>query len=376
MKKKQTKTRYEWHYSYDDRERKWKPTSMKQKALWVFILIFWLVGTCTFFAMKTQEQMTPQVTSVKAETSYSAGSPAKLPLDCLQVDEYGMHLYMIYEGTGWEAGTRVQEVQGFSMDENNVLLDNGGWGEYVQYASKALTEGELVDVIRGDNKVPDQWLAVFPEKAPELGDLDSGYEVVAWVENAVLLSVESDTQPFMEGRAKSNIPVLAEARVYSLNDMKQFLDNFVCSGLLLAILIIVLSLWGYAWYENQHDKKYPRLWPLSLGIGLVFMGCIAVILHFVNLPSSLLPPDHITDLGYFFHEFDQFFEALDRFAGQHETVDNLLKAKTIARFGNLGIMALGGVIAALIVRGEDFLMEELFVRRMRRQGRVNIILTQ
>jgi len=247
----------------------------------------------------------------------------------VQIDENRMHLYMIYEGTGWEAGTRVQEVQGLSMDENNVLLDNGGWGEYVQYASKTLTDGELVEVIRGGGKVPDLWLAVFPEKAPELSDLGTGYEVVAHHENAVLLSVESDTEPFMEGRTKSNIPALAEARVYSLNDMEKFLDNFVCSGLLLAIFIIVLTLWGYAWYENHHEKKYPRLWPMSLGIGLVLIGCIAAILHFVSLPSSLLLPDHITDLGYFFHEFEQFFQALSLFAGQHEAVDTLLRTKVV-----------------------------------------------
>ena len=75
--------------------------------------------------------------------------------------------YEIYEGTGWEAGVRVREVQGFSLDEDNVLLDNGGWGEYVQYASKTLTDGELVEVIRGGDKAADQWLAVFPEDAPE-----------------------------------------------------------------------------------------------------------------------------------------------------------------------------------------------------------------
>lgn len=55
-----------------------------------------------------------------------------------------MFLYMIYEGTDWKAGMRVQEVQVFSIDENNVLLDNGS-GEYVQYTSKTLTEVELLD---------------------------------------------------------------------------------------------------------------------------------------------------------------------------------------------------------------------------------------
>lgn len=368
MKKKQNQNAYEWHYSYDEPKRPWKPTTIKQKALWVFTLVFWLVAACTFFAIKTQEQMTPQVTTTRAETSYSANSSAKLPLDCLQIDSGGgMHLYEVYEGTGWEAGMRVREIRDFSMDEKNVLLDNGGWGEYVQYASKPLTNGELVDVIRGNNKEPGNWLVIFPEDVPELDDLGNGVQVVAQDENIALLSVESDTKPFMEGRAKSVIPALAGAKVYSFADIEQFLGNFVCSGLLLAVFVILLTLWGYAWYENQYDKKYPRMWPLSLGIGIVLLGGIAAILHFVNLPSSLLPPEHITDLGYYFREFDQFFNGLSRFAGQIEEVDKLMQKQVFAMFGNLGLMLLGGGIAAALVRAEDFLMEELFVRRMRRQ---------
>lgn len=363
--KKQEQTNYVYYYSTPE-TKPWKPTTLKQKALWVFTLVFWLVGASTVFAIKTQEWMTPQVTTTKAETNYSAGSTAKLPLDCLQTDESGMHLYMIYEGTGWEAGTRVQEVQGFSMDEDHVLLDNGSWGEYVQYASKTLTEGELVDVIRGGEKVPDQWLAVFPEKAPDLSGLGSGYEIVAQSENAVLLSVESDAQPFMEGRAKSSIPALAGARVYSLSDVKRFMGNFVCGGLLLAVFAMVFILWGYAWYENQQDKKYPRLSAYNAILGVLLIGGIAAILHFVDLPSSLLPPEHITSLGYYFREFDELYHALDGL-GDVEVASQISGLRLWSQYGSLGIMLLGGGLALLLVRFEDFLSEELFVRSMQRQ---------
>lgn len=370
--KKKNENNYSWNYSAPPPREPWKKTTLKQKALWVSVLVFWLVAACTFFAMKTQEVMTPQVTTTQAETSYSSGSPAKLPLDCLQVDSDGVpHLYAIYEGTGWEAGVRAQEVQGFSMDESNVLLSNGGWGEYVQYASKPLTEGELVEVIRGGDKTADQWLAVFPEDAPDLSELPGGVEIVARDGSAVLLFVESDQRPFMEGRAKSLVPELAGARVYSLADMEQFMGNFVCSGLLLAIFVIVLALWGYAWYENQIDKRYPRLWPLSLGIGILLLGGIAVILCFVSLPSSLLPPEHITDLGYYFYEFDHFFEALERFAGKVNGVDALLQKNTLTSFGTFGLMALGGGIAAVVIRLEDFLMDELLYRKFLKYKRLS-----
>ena len=353
-------------YLFSDRPP-WKPTTLKQKALWVSALVFWLIAACTLFAVKNQELMTPQVTTVSAETSYSSGSPAKLPLDCLQLDsEGGMHLYEIYEGTGWEAGVRVREVQGFSLDEENVFLDNGGWGEYVQYASKTLTDGELVEVIRGGDKAADQWLAVFPEDAPEPDHLPSGVEIVAQDGNALLLSVESDQQPFMEGWAKSLVPELSGARVYSLSAMEQFQGNFICTGLLLMIFVIVFWMWGYAWYENQLPKKYPRMWPMSVGVSIVLLGGIAVILHFVSLPSSLLPPEQITDLWFYGHDFGQAFPALERFGAQFERGNRLVIMQTAALFCSLVFMAVGAGIGYLIARVEEFYMEEICVKRMRR----------
>lgn len=54
------KCAYDNLWSHSDKAP-WKKTTMKQKALWTFALIFWLVAACTIFAVKTQEVMTPQV---------------------------------------------------------------------------------------------------------------------------------------------------------------------------------------------------------------------------------------------------------------------------------------------------------------------------
>lgn len=310
--KKKSQDVYHWHYSSPPPKMPWKPTTLKQKALWVFALIFWLIGALTFFAIKTEEQMTPQVTTMQAETSYSAGSQAKLPLSCLQADDDGgVHLYQIYEGTGWEAGIRVQEVQDFSLDENNVIL-NSGWGEYVQYASKPLTAGGLVDVIRGGDKAPDYWLAVFPEDVPELGDLGNSVEIAAQNKNAVRLSVESDTQPFMEGRAKSSVSALAGARVYSLANVEQFLGNFVCSSLLLAIFAIVFTLWGYAWIGSKPFFPMQAIRPLTFQLTMitVFTSPKYNAKTVLTLENGCLPLQ-------FYQRFVQFFVKLLPFIPVH-----------------------------------------------------------
>lgn len=38
-------------YLYGDR-LPWEPTTLKQKALWVSALVFWLIAACTLFTVK------------------------------------------------------------------------------------------------------------------------------------------------------------------------------------------------------------------------------------------------------------------------------------------------------------------------------------
>ena len=217
---------------------------MKKKALLIFTLIFWMVAACTFLSMKVEEEMIPQVTSMEPDRGAGWDKDPTLPADCIIEDENGQHVYSIYEGTGWEAGTRAAEVSGWFQMEDKIMLGNA-WGDFVQYSSKPLREGELLEVIRGGDKVEDRWLAVFPEGLElELNwdgaELPKGVSVEEWNQNAVQLHIDDDLAPFMQGRAKSRVPYLTGATVYSFNDMYQLLDNFTAFGLLLGILTLVL----------------------------------------------------------------------------------------------------------------------------------------
>lgn len=108
------------------------------------------------------------------------------------------------------------------------------------------------------------------------------------------------------------------------------------------------------------------MWPMSVGISVVLLGGIAVILRFVSLPSSLLPPEHITDLWYYFSQFAQALEALGRFKGQFERGDRLVTMQTVAILCDLGAIAVGVGGGYLIARIEEFLMEERCVKMMQR----------
>lgn len=290
---------------------------MKKKALLIFTLIFWLVAACTFLSIKVEEEMIPRVISVEPDRGMSWDSEPTLPGDCLIEDENGLHLYSIYEGTGWEAGTRVAEESGWFPIEDGKLGISNAWGSFVRYSSKPLREGEVVEVVRGGDKVEDHWLAVFPEgEVPEIdiNNLPAGIEFEEDGGNAIQFYVADDQVPFMTGRAKSRIPELAEANVYSFNDMYQLLGNFTALGLLLGILAAVLVLWVFSCIFARNISHYKWCLCLNLALGLVMLACIPLVLGEIDLPSSLLPRERITDLGAVANSMNEFFGALRGFA--------------------------------------------------------------
>lgn len=324
---------------------------MKKKALLIFTLIFWLVGACTFLSIKVEEEMIPQVTSIEADRGMNWDSDPTLPGDCLIEDENGLHLYNIYEGTGWEAGTRVTEVQNWFPVEDKLGVSNA-WGQFVQYSSKPLREGEIVEVIRWGDKVEDHWLAVFPEgEMPEIdvNNLPRGIEFEESGGDAIQFYVEDDQEPFMAGRAKSRMPELYGATVYSFNDMSQLLDNFTGFGLLLGILAIVLVLWVFSCVFAKDAHRYRWCLCVNLAIGLVLLACVPLVLGTIDLPSSLLPRERITDFGVIAQNMDQFFQALRGFAPPALEADRVPSAMPESEAGNVIIMAKNLIIARPVI---------------------------
>ncbi len=321
---------------------------MKKKALLIFTLIFWMVAACTFLSMKVEEEMIPQVTSMEPDRGAGWDKDPTLPADCIIEDENGQHVYSIYEGTGWEAGTRAAEVSGWFQMEDKIMLGNA-WGDFVQYSSKPLREGELLEVIRGGDKVEDRWLAVFPQGLElELNwdgaELPKGVSVEEWNQNAVQLHVDDDLAPFMQGRAKSRVPNLAGATVYSFNDMYQLLDNFTGFGLLLGILTLVLVLWICSCVFSKRARRNRLVLCVNLALGLLLLVCVPLVLDSIDLPSSLLPRERITDFGAIAGAMDQFFGALKGFAPQAEAAGGLSAALPDSEAGQAIIMAQNDVL--------------------------------
>jgi len=343
---------------------------MKKKALLIFILIFWLAGACTFLSMKVEEEMIPQVTAVEPDQSSGWDSDPVLPGDCLVEDENGLHLYNIYEGVGWEAGTRVTEIPNWSPNEEGKLVVGNAWGQFVQYSSKPLRQGELVEVIRGGDKTEDHWLAVFPEgETPDIGSLPEGIELEEEGGNAIQFYVGNDLTPFMTSRAQSRVPELAGAAVYSFNDMAQLLDNFTGFGLLLGILMAVLVLWIFSCIFSKEAKRNRWYLCVNLALGLVLLACVPLVLNTIDLPSSLLPRERITDFGTVTGKMDEFFNALKGFSPpaaetgvlkpslpESEAGQGIITAKNLVVARPILYGFLGAFFAALMALAERIVM--------------------
>lgn len=351
---------------------------MKKKALLIFILIFWMVGACTFLSIKVEEEMIPQVISVEPDRGFS--SDPTLPGDCLVEDENGPHLYQIYEGTGWEAGTRVTEVKNwFPMDDK--IIPSSAWGEFVHYSSKPLREGEIAEVIRRSDKVEDHWLAVFPEgEAPDIDpdNLPKGVEFEEGNSNALQFYVENDESPFISGRAKGRMPELYGATVYSFNDMYQLLDNFTGLGQLLGILAAVLVLWIFSCVLAREARLNRWFLCANLAIGLILLACVPLVLGKIDLPSSLLPRERITDIGTITGAMDEFFSTLKSFAPpatgdlvvpsglpESEAGSAIIMAKNNVLARPVLFCFFGGFLAGLAVLAERVIMWQIRRPRVR-----------
>lgn len=326
---------------------------MKKKALCIFTLIFWMVAAFTLLSIKVEEQMIPQVTLISPQSSM--GKRGSLPADCLQRDENGIsHLYSTYEGTGWEAGTRVQEENGgYMLTEKGLDLDSG-WGDYVQYASKPLYSGEIVEVVCSGKKGADYWLAVFPDGIPEqLGKFPSETTIAEQAGNALLLSVEKADLPYMTGRVKSLIPELENAEVYSLSELSKFLDALPFVGLVLGSILAAVILWIFCCLMARSPWKNRVGLIINIFLGVLLLAGLFFIFRAIELPSSMLPREQITEFGHYSREFGNILFALKCLAVAGDVTAAGAVSDISSRLWLTIILAAGmGLLAAVLGVGE------------------------
>ena len=108
--------------------------------------------------------MTAKVTVIKKEQFSSSG--VKLPLNVLFSDKNGLHLYEAAEGDNWEKGKHVQEVPSYQyqIGEEDIVVSGGAEYGYIQYASKAVTDGDAIQIVSQSKTEEELYLRITEEE--------------------------------------------------------------------------------------------------------------------------------------------------------------------------------------------------------------------
>lgn len=308
---------------------------MKRKSFCAFGLAFWLIAFSTLFSFAVERWMTPIVVVVDSMMS------GQIPLDSLQWEEDGPHLYSVTEGDNWLSGTRAANVapDQYSVDENAVYPSYSAGYIFVRHTSKPLLDGGLIDKeYRAGGPGPDVRL-IFPldGSAPKLQH------------------VESTLRPFMESRVKNE---LEAEKVYSLYETRDFFSALVPLAVVPAGVFFCFILWIGICALSRDARRNRNKMFLNAGIMLVFLAFLPLYLSKISLPSSLLPRANLLEAAHYRAEFSDIFPALERLADLGDST-----AQELLRHVSSRLWVAGGVVLAGLFLGGCVALLELRIGR-------------
>ena len=284
---------------------------MKKQALCFGSLILYILIACTIVSAWIEATMMTQVEQGPVNTKAAHEAVTReLPLRSLFADQEGLHLYEIYDGTGWESGKRIREVSGWSLTGECVSISGFPDTAYVFSATRQPRAGEKVSLLESQERGDDTYLLIFGGELPKDAQLPLeavGFEAKG---NAALMEMRSFPVPFMEQRAKtaSELTVFAE-RIFSLGDTEQFLNQLprIAGGaaVLLAGLVFLIAAW-----------RMPKAGLLRCVNGALAALCLCLLpgtLSKILLPGSLLPEENIFALSHYRTALDAVFNGLAAF---------------------------------------------------------------
>ena len=133
---------------------------MKRKALCFFTFVLYVLAACTVLSHWIEETMMTRVelgpVNTKAAHTFVL---RELPERALFRDERGLHLYEVYDGTGWESGKRIREVTGWTPQGDGIVYVTGYPDTaYVFSATRQPRAGEEVSPLESQERGDDTYL--------------------------------------------------------------------------------------------------------------------------------------------------------------------------------------------------------------------------
>lgn len=305
-----------------------------------FTFVLYVLAACTVLSHWIEETMMTRVelgpVNTKAAHTFVL---RELPERALFRDERGLHLYEVYDGTGWESGKRIREVTGWTTQGDGIVYVPGYPDTaYVFSATRQPRAGEEVSLLESQERGDDTCLLIFGGELP----LEAvGFEVKG---NAALMKMRSFPVPFMEQRAKtvSELTGFAE-RIFSMGDTEQFLNQLprIAGGaaVLLAGLVFLIAAW-----------RMLKAGLLRCVNGVLAALCLCLLpgaLSKIMLPGSLLPETNIFALSHYRTALDTIFNGLAAFPDAFQA---LAQVRDTAFSASGRVLLLGaGVTAGILL---------------------------
>lgn len=333
---------------------------MKKKTLWAFALILWFLLFSTFFSLWVEEEMVPWVSTAQSKTQFSS-LEGTLPLDCLTIDEDGLPvLYQTYEGVGWEEGTRASLVDpaNYEIGEEDMRVEFLS-GPAIRYYSKQPRVGELVRTLPKAESGPDDFLVLCRDGLPALKeDVPKEYSVAEQSETTLLVSCEKASFPFLPQKTVSSLfdpdPFSGRRiKAYSLTELRQFSGNLLLLALVLGLALMTTILWAFSLPLLKNAKRNKKPLLLNGGLALCALAAVFLIFRWAALPSSLLPPNSIVELGHYTQEFSEIFSVLGPLAEGGSAIARQALDHAVSRLWlSLGIVLAGILLAVAVALAE------------------------
>lgn len=317
---------------------------------------------CTVISGTVSREMTIQVDAATPRTDNTRGIDS-LPLDAFHQEEDGTFLYLLEEESGLLEGTRIRRIAADILSQEGDRAFTTGLqrgGSYAVYASRPLEDETLAEEMEPGEPVPDTYLLWAPEDMELSLDAPS---VPVEGGGVWLLAQEEAAQPFLAQRELASLlpaEQRASCRLFSFHEVEQLARELPRVGLAVVLIAapLVCSV-GLCLSLGQRKKRSLKvIWGLVTVASLVGL---AVLLTGLDLPSSLLPPDMLFDLGHFSRTLHLVGEGLAVHSDNSACVE--LQSLLSGQLQTMGLVIAGGLLAlaALLAGG-------IFIQRKRKRS--------
>lgn len=289
---------------------------MKRRTICICAFVIYLLVVCLILSFKIDAEMQTQVYIHPVVMGPKSSGLFYLPLDCI-FERYPDHfLFELVPGSGWQDGSRIALVSGenYTLNgaSNTADLITRQDHQIIRHASRFPVPGEKGVIVK-QTPIEDQYLLVYPDFMPSFESHWEGVSLLAEGENVRLLNVADAPDPFLGDQARETLYQIQspEWQIYSLHAASQFLTLLPPLALLAGMLwtMVILGIHSCVLIGNLAEHRRILLWNARVEVLLLLL--LFLVLHWIDLPASLLPPKSILDFGYYRAEFTAISEALE-----------------------------------------------------------------